>query len=142
MTAGVPVSEQESSCVGWIRKHPTFLVSCNVRQCGMFLKREARTATQSQSPSLIHKGWGAQTKGVEHYASQDSDCVCPLAASGRAVRLHEGQPLRHENDRSCALPADAGPLGFGAGMEESCAAATLGKLCNPTSRPCSGRRAD
>jgi len=50
--------------VGMDTQHPTFLVSCNVRQCGMFLKREARTATQSQSLSLIHKGWGAQTKGV------------------------------------------------------------------------------
>ena len=61
--------------MGWIRNIPRSLLAVTLANAGMFLKREARTATQSQSLSLIHKGWGAQTKGVERYASQDSDCV-------------------------------------------------------------------
>ena len=48
--------------MGWIRNIPRSLLAVTLANAGMFLKREARTATQSQSLSLIRKGWGAQTK--------------------------------------------------------------------------------
>jgi hypothetical protein len=71
----------------------------------------------------------------ERHKHRRRAAIGPLARPGgaqRAVRSHEGEALRHEQDSRRPLPADAEPLRFGPGMQQGGAVAVLGKPANPT----------
>jgi hypothetical protein len=82
-------------------KPDDLLLSKNARKHARFLNGELRSATQSQSLSLIHKSLGVlRVRGVEHHASQESDW---LAADAVAMGGATFECVDHSQRRQFAL---------------------------------------